>query len=443
MTTSLIKNLCRVSSSTRYNALNRSGVISQSIGSSIYSSSSNKQLSLCKIINNQNEKRYYTAYTKMNIFDTKVKNTQKSNIATTVEDPQDSDYLFNEVADRLTDRILDIKNLKCGKVLDFGCRNGSMIKLIQERGGNIESLTMVDSSKEMLYRDESFDSNYKIKPNRVLVDSLEDTLPLEDGTFDLIMSNLSLHWINDLPGVFTRLNKLLKPNGVFLASLFGEDTLIELKDSLYLSEIERDGGFSPHVSPFTKISDIGNLLSRSKFSLPTIDTEKITINYDNMFILMRDLQNMGENNAILKRRNYTSKDTFLSAAAVYQYLYGNENGSIPATFQVIYLIGWSPHESQQKPKARGSATKHFSELDSTFSMKLNQNSSSFVQQPPPQTIDTSSIDESSNSKKDPSLNEPYPQTDDFVIKRLDIHGNFHPDPTKHDDKKEEKDKDSK
>jgi len=431
----LIKNINKISckryNNNVFNIINK-GLLTQSITNHCSKSISHNQL--------QNEKRYYTAYTKMNIFDTKVKNVQKSNIATTVEDHKDSDYLFDEVADRLTDRILDIRNLKCGKVLDFGCRNGSMIKFIQERGGNIESLTMVDSSKEMLYRDEKFDSNYKIKPNRVLVDSLEDNLPLEDGTYDLIISNLSLHWINDLPGVFSRLNKLLKPNGVFLASLFGEDTLVELKDSLYLSEIERDGGFSPHVSPFTKISDVGNLLSRSKFSLPTIDTEKITINYDNMFILMRDLQNMGENNAILKRRNYTSKDTFLSAAAVYQHLYGNENGSIPATFQVIYLIGWSPHESQQKPKARGSATKHFSELDSTFSMKLNQNSSAFVVDENNDSTTTTTTPSNSESKHDPSLSEPYPETEDFVIKRLDIHGNFHPDPKKQQQQQDDKDK---
>eukprot|EP01132_Coremiostelium_polycephalum_P008452 gene8452-10383_t len=351
----------------------------------------------------------------MTVFDDKVKQRQKSN-STRVDNPSDYDYLFDEVADRLTDRILDIKDLNRAKVLDFGSRNGTMNKFLQERGGNLESLIMVDSSKELLYRDEHLDSNYKFKPQRVLVDSLEDPLPFENQTFDLILSNLSIHWINDLPGVFSRLKQLLKPNGVFLASLFGEETLVELKDSLYLSEIEREGGFSPHVSPFAKVSDIGNLLSRARFALPTIDTEKIVIKYENMFTLMRDLQNMGESNAILKRRNYTSKDTFLAASSIYRSLYGNDDGSVPATFQVIFLIGWSPHESQSKPKPRGSATKHLSEIGlGSVGLKFNESSST-----------TEIISNKTNEQEESEeYNYPLPISDDFIIKRLDKHGNLH------------------
>ncbi|KAK5578572.1 hypothetical protein RB653_008244 [Dictyostelium firmibasis] len=385
---------------------------------------------------NWNQARHYSNYTKMTIFDTNVKTTQKNNTVTNVSDPKHYDYLMNEVADRLADRILDIKDIKCGKVLDFGCRNGALFKYIQEKGAKIDKYYMVDSSKELLFRDEALDEqrqqqqqqqqkdNNIVKPTRILVNSLEDKIEgIEDQSLDLIISNLSLHWINDLPGVFGGLKRLLKPNGVFLASLFGEETLTELKDSLYLAEIEREGGFSPHVSPFTKISDIGNILSKNRYTLPTVDTEKITVNYDNMFVLMKDLQNMGENNAILKRRNFTSKDTFLGASAIYKHLYGNdENDSIPATFQIIYLIGWAPHESQQKPLQRGSAKKHFSEISGTgsFGYKFDNDSST----PSILTNENNSV-ALSKGNNDDSINEPFPQTEDFIIKRLDYHGNFH------------------
>ncbi|EAL63531.1 hypothetical protein DDB_G0287769 [Dictyostelium discoideum AX4] len=389
-----------------------------------------------------NQTRQYSNYTKMTIFDTNVKTIQKNNTVTNVDDPKHYDYLMNEVADRLADRILDIKDIKCGNVLDFGSRNGALFKYIQEKGAKIDKYYMVESSKELLYRDdnnvsqenEDDNNNNKVKPTKILVNSLEDKIEgIEDQSLDLIISNLSLHWVNDLPGVFGGLKRLLKPNGVFLASLFGEDTLMELKDSLYLAEIEREGGFSPHVSPFTKISDIGNILSKNRYTLPTVDTEKITINYDNMFVLMRDLQNMGENNAILKRRNYTSKDTFLAASAIYKHLYGNEdNNSIPATFQIIYLIGWAPHESQQKPLQRGSAKKHFSEISGTSSFGYKFDNDSSI--PSILTNENNSVTLSQQQQQqgiepqqsnDDSINEPFPKTDDFVIKRLDYHGNFH------------------
>ncbi|KAN0023360.1 hypothetical protein ACTFIU_011530 [Dictyostelium citrinum] len=409
---------------------------------------------------NWNQTRQYSNYTKMTIFDTNVKTTQKNNTVTNVDDPKHYDYLMNEVADRLADRILDIKDIKCGNVLDFGSRNGALFKYIQEKGAKIDKYYMVESSKELLYRDDLENNNNnnnsnKIKPTKILVNSLEDKIEgIEDQSLDLIISNLSLHWINDLPGVFGGLKRLLKPNGVFLASLFGEDTLMELKDSLYLAEIEREGGFSPHVSPFTKISDIGNILSKNRYSLPTVDTEKITVNYDNMFVLMKDLQNMGENNAILKRRNYTSKDTFLAASAIYKHLYGNEeNDSIPATFQIIYLIGWAPHESQQKPLQRGSAKKHFSEISGTssFGYKFNNDSSipsiltnennsvAFSQQQEEGGIQ----EQQQEQPNDDSINEPFPKTDDFIIKRLDYHGNFHFEkPQQQQQQQQEKDKEN-
>ncbi|KYQ89852.1 hypothetical protein DLAC_09827 [Tieghemostelium lacteum] len=381
-------------------------------------------------------KRFYSSssvggnYNKMNIFDSTVKTIQKNNVAR-LEDSRDYDYLFREVGDRLCDRILDIKDMNKSvyKILDFGSRYGTMNSLLEDKvfkglgnGTQQVELYMVDTASTLLDRDKYLqdrDGKSVIECKRVLVESLETPLPFEKESFDLVISNLSLHWINDLPGVFSGLKQLLKPNGVFLASLFGEETLSELKDSLYLAEIEREGGFSPHISPFTKISDIGNLLQRARFNLPTIDTEKIQIQYKNAFTLMRDLQNMGENNAILKRRNYTSRDTFMAAASIYENLYGSAE-KVPATFQIIYLIGWAPHASQPKPKPRGSATKRFSDLESTLeSFKFNDESSSKIQG------QEKKKPEDGEKMVDISLDEPIPVTSDFIIKRLDKFGNLH------------------
>ncbi|EFA86651.1 hypothetical protein PPL_00452 [Heterostelium album PN500] len=382
---------------------------------------------------------------KVNIFNTELKKKQRSYVAK-LEDAQTYDYLFDEVGKRLVDRIFDIKDLKFESVLDFGCRNGTVLKQLDSivndnNSDNSKSIDyhMVDSSKDMLFRDQHLDINYKIKPNRILVNNMEEPLPFQPQQFDLILSNLSIHWMNDLPGVFSHLKSLLKPNGVFLASLLGEETLTELKDSLYLGDIERHGGFTPHISPFAKLSDVGNLLSKAKFNLPTVDTEKIVIKYGSMFSLMRDLQAMGENNATYKSRVSGGRDTFVAAQSIYQMLYGNDDGSLPATFQVIYLIGWSPHHSQQKPLPRGSAKRHLSEIsDNSINIKLNENGGSTTttttsntqttknqQQQQPSSTTTTTTSTNSSLEFDATLLEPVPKSDDFIIKRLDKHGNLH------------------
>jgi len=145
--------------------------------------------------------------------------------------------------------------------------------------------------------------------------------------------------------------------------MLGGDTLQELRSSLVMAEQEREGGVSPHISPFTSLPDVGNLLSGAGFALTTVDQEHFTVHYADAFILMYDLRGMAENNATLFRRKFISKETFFSAAAIYKEIYGNPDGSIPATFNVIYFIGWAPHHSQPKPKTRGSQQYSFSDID--------------------------------------------------------------------------------
>eukprot|EP01035_Chromulina_nebulosa_P018424 gene18424-24128_t len=173
---------------------------------------------------------------------------------------------------------------------------------------------------------------------------------------------MSLHWVNDLPSTLNQIKNILKPDGAFIGSLLGGETLAELRHCFYLAEQERRGGIGPHASPFTQASDIAGLLQGAGFALPTIDIDTITIGYPNAFVLMEHIQKMGEGNASWNRQFHVGKETFLSMAALYQELYGNEDGTIPATFQVISMIGWGPDESQMKPCARGSATKSLKEL---------------------------------------------------------------------------------
>lgn len=136
--------------------------------------------------------------------------------------------------------------------------------------------------------------------------------------------------------------------------MFGGDTLFELRCSLQLAEVEREGGFGPHISPFVTPQDIAALLSRAGFTMLTIDSDTIKVNFPTMFELMQDLKGMAENNALWNRKAHLHRDTLIAAASIYKTLYGNKDGSIPASFQIFYFIGWKPHSSQQQPAERGS-----------------------------------------------------------------------------------------
>lgn len=189
----------------------------------------------------------------------------------------------------------------------------------------------------------------------------EEKFDFEQESLDLVVSSLALHWINDLPACFRAINKALRPDGVFMGAMFGGETLYELRSSLHLAEQERKGGFSPHISPFTQIRDVGMLLNRSNFTMLTIDTDEIVVGYPSMFELMDDLKGMAENNAAFNRPLRFSRDVLMAAAAIYQDMY-RKNDGITATFQVIYFVGWKPCPSQPKPAERGSADVSFKDL---------------------------------------------------------------------------------
>lgn len=191
----------------------------------------------------------------------------------------------------------------------------------------------------------------------------EEELPFEENSVDCIVSSTSLHWTNDLPGALIQIQRSLKPDGVFVGSLYGGDTLFELRTSLQLAEQEREGGISPRVSPMTDTRDCASLLSRAGFSIPTVDVDEVSVAYPSIYELMHDLRDMGESNAVINRRHVLQRDTLLAAGSIYQALHGDEmDGTVPATFAIIYVIGWKPDESQRKPLERGTASKSMKDV---------------------------------------------------------------------------------
>ncbi len=190
---------------------------------------------------------------------------------------------------------------------------------------------------------------------RVVLDPRE-ALSLEPESLDLAISLLALHAVNDLPGLLVQVRRALKPDGLFLAALFGGDTLHELREALAAGESEIRGGISPRVSPFADVRDMGGLLQRAGFALPVADVERTTVRYRDFTTLVNDLRATGETNALAERqRKSLSRPVLAATLANYADRHSDAAGRLRATFDIIYLTGWAPHESQQKPLRPGSA----------------------------------------------------------------------------------------
>ncbi|MCF6303643.1 MAG: SAM-dependent methyltransferase, partial [Devosiaceae bacterium] len=164
-------------------------------------------------------------------------------------------------------------------------------------------------------------------------------------------------------GALIQIRKLMQPYGLFLANLPGPDTLIELRNCLSDAESEISGGLSPRVDPFVTVQVAGSLLQRAGFALPVVDSQRVTVNYDSMFDLIRDLRAMGATNALkMREKSRFRRKLFERAAEIYSEKHSASNGRISATFEIISLSGWAPHSSQQKPLKPGSATVSLADL---------------------------------------------------------------------------------
>jgi SAM-dependent methyltransferase len=189
-----------------------------------------------------------------------------------------------------------------------------------------------------------------------------EPLALEAEAFDLVISALALQFVNDLPGVLAQIRRALRPDGLLIAAIGGGDTLTELRQSFAAAEAELEGGISPRVAPFADLRDIGALLQRAGLALPVTDVDRVVVRYDSVFNLMHDLRRMGATNILVERRRMpTRRATMLRMAEIYSERFADPDGRIRATFDIIWLSGWAPHESQQQPLKPGSAKASLAE----------------------------------------------------------------------------------
>lgn len=235
-------------------------------------------------------------------------------------------FLIERVADDLSERLAAVMR-KFERVADVGTPTDAMRRALAGKVGAIME---------------------------VVAD--EEALPFAAGSLDLVVSGLALQFVNDLPGALIQIRRALKPDGLFLAAVVGGESLIELRQSFAAAEAEIEGGVSPRVAPFADLRDLGALLQRAGFALPVADLDRLTVRYGSPLELMHDLRRMGAGNVLVERRRVPLKRTTLRRMMeIYAKRFAGPDGRIPATFEIVWLSGWAPHESQQQPLAPGSA----------------------------------------------------------------------------------------
>lgn len=257
-------------------------------------------------------------------------------------------FLIDRVADDLAERLAAVLRT-FDLAVDLGTPTDAVRRALADYG---KITTLVAAVPDVAALDNAFP--------RVATD--EEALPFADGSLDLVVSALSLQFVNDLPGTLIQIRRALKPDGLFLAALIGGDSLSELREAFAQAESEIEGGLSPRVAPFADLRDLGALLQRAGFALPVADSDRLTVRYDSAFALMRDLRAMGATNALTERRRKPLKRaTLLRMAQIYSERFADSDGRVRATFEIAWLSGWAPHESQQKPLKPGSAAQRLAD----------------------------------------------------------------------------------
>ncbi len=249
-----------------------------------------------------------------------------------------ADFLLDRVVEDLGDRLLPVMR-HFETAVDLGLAAGPAAALIRRLGKA--------GSVAVAHLDDGLGAD-------LVVD--EEALPFAPESLDLVVSMLSLQFVDDLPGTLVQIRRALRPDGLFLAALVGGDSLRELRDALAAAEVEVMGGLGPRVVPFVGVRDLGSLLQRAGFALPVTDSDRFTVRYDTMFDLLADLRAMGATNPLVERsRRPTPRRLFLRAAEIYAERHADPDGRLRATFEIVSASGWAPHESQQKPLKPGSA----------------------------------------------------------------------------------------
>lgn len=259
------------------------------------------------------------------------------------------DFLLKRVAEDIVTRLNGVMR-EFPVAADIGTHHGIVADAVAA-SGRAGTVVRTDLSPRLLQPQKGL---------RVACD--EEALPFRNASLDLVVSGLALHHVNDVPGALIQVRRALKPDGLFLAAVLGGQTLHELREAMAIAEEEVCGGVSPRVAPFGDVRDYGALLQRAGFALPVSDADIVTVTYETPLHLMRDLRAMGASNTLFaRRRTPATKRLLFRASEIYAERHAAERGRIRATFEIIHLAGWAPHESQQKPLRPGSAQRRLAD----------------------------------------------------------------------------------
>ena len=266
------------------------------------------------------------------------------------------DFLLARVAEDFADRLASVTR-RFRLAVDLGTP-GDNLRQVLDASGKVETVVVVDPLSVGA-------------PPSVAAD--EEALPFRDASLDLVVSALALHLVNDLPGTLIQVRRALKPDGLFMAAMLGGETLTELRQAFAEAEADIEGGVSPRVAPFPDLRDLGALLQRADFALPVADVERVTVRYGTVFALMHDLRRMGATNSLTERRRVPLKrKTLMRMVEIYDRRFADTDGRLRATFDIIWLSGWAPDVSQQKPLAPGSAKMRLADALGTKEMSAGE-----------------------------------------------------------------------
>jgi SAM-dependent methyltransferase len=268
-------------------------------------------------------------------------------------------FLIDRVADELGERLAAVLR-QFDIAVDLGTPADAIRRVLAASG---KVATIVGANSTATRHDGS----------SLYVAADEEALPFAAGSLDLVVSALALQFVNDLPGTLIQVRRALKPDGLFQAALIGGDTLAELREAFAEAESEVEGGASPRVAPFADVRELGALLQRAGFALPVVDSDRLTVRYDTVFALMRDLRRMGATNILSERRRTPLKRATLhKMLEIYARRFADSDGRLRASFEIVWLSGWAPHESQQKPLKPGSAAQRLADALGTEEIPLGE-----------------------------------------------------------------------
>ena len=252
-------------------------------------------------------------------------------------------FLLDRVAGDLSDRLATVMR-QFPLAADLAT-SGDAVRQVLLASGKVGDVVTLDE-----------DDAAAVAPGTLRVVTDIEALPLREASLDLAVSGLALQFVNDLPGTLIQVRRALKPDGLFIAALLGGATLTELRQALTEAEAEMEGGVSPRVAPLIDVRELGALLQRAGFALPVTDADRVTVRYDNVIALMHDLRRMAATNPLIERRRTPLRRTTLArAGAIYADRFADSDGRIRASFEIVWLSGWAPHERQQQPLRPGSA----------------------------------------------------------------------------------------